>query len=198
MYEYAELKKRKKARKRMQKQKAVDYLIFVIGAIICVLSLFYLSGYWRWISCVAAGIAALSFFVLGSRSEDDFELAEILEETDQLTGENITELTLLNENDEVIAAWEMYGKTSLVIGRDVGENQVNVNLSEAAFASMIDREHAVLNYSDGRWYVEDLGSKNGISVIKSDGRKYQLAPDKPCLLDMGDILYIAMTKLLFR
>ena len=111
----------------------------------------------------------------------------------------ITELVLLNEGDEQIAAWDMFGKTGLVIGRDVGENQVNVNLGSCTYASMIDVEHAVLNHAASNWYIEDLGSKNGVSVMKAaDGRKYRLAAGQPCLLQPGDIIYVAMTRLLVR
>ena len=47
--------------------------------------------------------------------------------------------------------------------------------------------------------MEDLASKNGISVQSSkDGRKYKLAPDQPCKLDAGDILYIGLARLLIR
>ena len=61
-----------------------------------------------------------------------------------------------------------------------------------------DVEHAVLNYSAGSWYVEDLNSKNGVSVQKGDKRKYKLAPGHPCLLARGDILYIGLVRLMIR
>lgn len=182
----------------MKKHKMIEMVIFIVGVIVCVFSYFYLSGTIRAISCIGSGILAVFFLILASTAEERMEREGELQEDIILPGENITEVVLLNEDDEIIAAWEMYGKSSLVIGRDVGENQVTVNLSEAAFASMIDIEHAVLNYSGGQWYVEDLGSKNGISIIKSDGKKYQLAPYKPCLVELGDVLYIAMTRLMFR
>jgi pSer/pThr/pTyr-binding forkhead associated (FHA) protein len=81
----------------------------------------------------------------------------------------------------------------------VRENQVDINLASSTYASMVDVEHAVLNYTGGSWYVEDLASKNGISVQSSkDGRKYKLAPDQPCKLDAGDIIYIGLARLLIR
>ncbi len=85
--------------------------------------------------------------------------------------------------------------TSHVIGVDVGENLVTVNLFNTTYASMIDTEHAVLNYTGGQWYVEDTGTKNGTSIVKNDGKKYKLTVAKPCLLEKGDIIYIALTKL---
>ena len=53
----------------------------------------------------------------------------------------------------------MFEKISLVIGKDIRENHVDVNLNQSPYAAMIDIEHAVLNYAGGSWYIEDLGSK---------------------------------------
>lgn len=94
-----------------------------------------------------------------------------------------------------ISYWQMYGKSSLVIGLDTGENKVDVNLLNTTYASIIDIEHAVLNYSGGNWYIEDNNSKNGISVKKSDGKKYRINNEKPCFVEKGDIIYISMAKL---
>ena len=64
---------------------------------------------------------------------------------------------------------------------------------------MVEIEHAVLNYSSGNWYVEDLGSQNGICIKKAgDGKRYQLLADTPCRLDPGDCLFIGMNRLLLR
>ncbi|SET56806.1 FHA domain-containing protein [Lacrimispora sphenoides] len=113
--------------------------------------------------------------------------------------ELITELVLLSEEDKSRMVWELYGKTTAVIGRDVKENHVDVDLSGSSFASMVDIEHAVLNFSSGNWYVEDLGSANGISVRKAgDGRLYRLSADTPCRLDRGDCLYVGLNRLLLR
>ncbi len=108
----------------------------------------------------------------------------------------VTEIVLLGEEDRRVASWDIYGKNGLVIGRDVGENHVSINLENSAYASMIDIEHAVLNYSGDCWYVEDISEKNGVSIQKSDGRKYKLSYGKPCRLESGDIIYIALTRLL--
>ena len=110
----------------------------------------------------------------------------------------IMEAVLLSEEDTELMVWDMYGKTSLVIGRDFKENQVDIDLSESPYASMVDIEHAVLNFSYGTWFVEDLGSKNGISVKKDDSRVYRLSADTPCRLDRGDCLYVGRNRLLFR
>lgn len=109
-----------------------------------------------------------------------------------------TELALLNEEGGDLALWDIYGKNGIVIGRDVGENQVTVNLDHTEYASMIDVEHAVLNYTRDAWYVEDVSSKNGVSVQKGDGRKYKLTYGKPCRLEQGDIIYIGLARLRLR
>lgn len=111
----------------------------------------------------------------------------------------VTEIVLLNEEDKPFMTWDLYGKTAMVIGRDVRENQVDIDLGQSPYASMVEIEHAVLNYSAGSWYVEDLGSSNGIRVKKAgDGRLYSLSPDTPCRLERGDCLYIGLNRLLLK
>lgn len=72
---------------------------------------------------------------------------------------------------------------------------MTVNLENSAYASMIDVEHAVLNYSGDSWYIEDISERNGVSIQKQDGRKYKLAYGKPCRLEKGDIVCVALTRL---
>ncbi|MBE8953704.1 MAG: FHA domain-containing protein [Quinella sp. 1Q7] len=108
----------------------------------------------------------------------------------------ITQITLLNESGDGIFSWELYGKTSAVIGKDVGENLVDIDLSRSPYAAMIDIQHAILNYADGNWYIEDLGSANGISVKKFDDNEiYRLSASEPCKLDFGDVIFIGMCQL---
>ena len=103
---------------------------------------------------------------------------------------------MLNKNGEIISTWELYGKTSAVIGKDIGENQVDINLNETPYAAMIDVEHAVLNYADGNWYIEDLDSQNGISIQKiGQDKAYKLSSLQPCKLDFGDIIFIGVCQL---
>lgn len=88
------------------------------------------------------------------------------------------------------------GKISAVIGKDIGENHVDINLNETPYAAMIDVEHAVLNYADGNWYIEDLDSKNGISIQKvGQDKAYKLSALQPCKLDFGDIIFIGVCQL---
>lgn len=108
----------------------------------------------------------------------------------------IDKVTLLNKNGEDIFTWELYGKISVVIGKDFGENHVDIDLSKNPYAAMIDVEHAVLNYAEGNWYVEDLDSRNGVSIKKLGQKKsYKLSSTQPCKLDYGDVIFVGMCQL---
>lgn len=109
-----------------------------------------------------------------------------------------TELALLNEEGEDLAIWDIYGKNGIVIGRDTGENSVTVDLGNTVYAGMIDVEHAVLNFFNSAWYIEDISEKNGVSIRKSDGKKYKISYGKSCRLEPGDIIFIGPTRLQIR
>lgn len=148
----------------------------------------------------AAGIGAVLFLVMAVMDREPISETvgrgrmELPTETGM-----ITEAVLLSEEDTELMVWDLYGKTASVIGRDVKENQVDIDLGKSTYASMVDIEHAVLNFSTGNWYVEDLGSLNGISVKKAgDGKNYRLSPDTPCRVERGDCLYIGLNRLLLR
>lgn len=167
--------------------------VFCIG-IAAVAYFFIQETSWKWLICLSAGVIGIYYFIAVLRRSDKEIKGEATVAPFRSGG--ITELILLNENDTELAHWDLYGKNGVVIGRDVGENHVTVNLSEATYASMIEVEHAVLNYSENNWYIEDISAKNGVSIQKSDGKKYKLAPLQPCKLEKGDIIYIALTRLL--
>lgn len=78
-------------------------------------------------------------------------------------------------------------------GRD---QELDIDLSDCEYSSFIDFQHAVLNFCLDQWYVEDLGSQNGVKVGKvEDGECYRVI-HRPCKVVAGDVLYIANTKLL--
>lgn len=108
----------------------------------------------------------------------------------------ITQIALLNRDGEIVRSWELYGRTTAVIGKDIRENHVDIDLGWTAYAAMVDVEHAVLNYAGGEWYVEDLDSENGLSVKKTDsGEVFKLTASQPCKLDLGDIIFVGMCRL---
>lgn len=178
----------------MKAKRLLSLLQMVLCLGIAATAFFFIQDWWKWVWIVGSILFGLFFFVLACKREVRSKGTK--QEASFGKRSRITELILLSEDHTGLARWNLYGKTGIVIGRDVGENHVNVNLDQAAYAGMIETEHAVLNYSADQWYIEDLSSKNGVSVQKVDGRKYRIAPGKPCKLEKGDIIFIALTRLL--
>ncbi len=118
-------------------------------------------------------------------------------ELDSLSDNFIEQLLLLDEDGKPIRGWELAGKVSLIIGRENNYDDVDIDLQDSEYSALIDYQHAVLNYSNENWYIEDLNSKNGVSIQKvEDGTCYKIANDRPCKLSPGDVILIANTKLL--
>jgi len=188
-------------RKRGMKKRVLDLAIVCLSLAVMGIVLLYPDQVaWREPILISAGALTILFLLMAGRDTRDRKM--ITEQRDlSQPGEKelITEIVLLNEEDRPLMTWDLYGKTAMVIGRDVKENQVDIDLGQSAYASMVDIEHAVLNYSAGNWYVEDLGSTNGVSVKKAgDGRVYKLSRDTPCRLERGDCLYIGLNRLLLK
>ena len=125
-------------------------IAIVISAITgAVLSYAYLQDPMeRHISLAVLGVFALIFAVLA-----------VLDATEGrrvrrygMNRRGMSELQLLGEDSSVTDTWDIYGKTSIVFGRDEGEFQVDVNLKNTDYAGTVDGEHAVMNYSGGSWY----------------------------------------------
>ena len=119
-------------------------------------------------------------------------------ETDHQQGAEpvIRELVLLDESNKPIRSWNLAGRVSVIIGRANKEEDVDVDLEGCEYGAFVDYQHAALNYSLDQWYVEDLGSSNGVRVQKvEDGNCYRIT-DRPCRVMAGDVLYIANTRLL--
>lgn len=111
----------------------------------------------------------------------------------------IYSIALLNEELEVIREWDVYNKIGLTIGRNTKEEAVDIDLSDCTYASLVDTQHAVLNFAVGKWHIEDLYSTNGISIQKiEDSTTYKLSQDRPCQIARGDKLIIGKTQLLVR
>lgn len=185
----------------MTLRRFLDLSLVLSGGALGLTALLYTDGVGRWgFAALGFGIAALFLWlaIRGPSKQGTVRMAGAPISETPPRGQ-ITEAVLLGEEGNAIASWQLYGKTSMVIGRDVGENQVDINLSGSTSAATIDVEHAALNYTGGKWYVEDLGSQNGVRIQKhADGRRYSLAPDKPCDLEPGDIVYIGLARLLLR
>lgn len=183
----------------MRKKQIIDFLLAFCGGTVALIGYFYLEGVYRTFT-ISAGILLVIVFLILMLMDIPHDVpspSDMAADEKSFSGKPV-EVALLNEENQPLATWTLYGKTGLVIGRDVGENQVNINLTHSTYASTVDVEHAVLNYAGQNWYVEDLNSKNGVSVQKQDERKYRLAPGHPCKLSSGDILYIGLVRLLVR
>ena len=181
----------------MNLKRKINYSILVICLVIAILVLVEMGWEQGFTWAAIAVLVGLIHVVLPEGSG----VLYMEEETSPLLYEmripegTPTELSLLNEEGEPLAAWDIYGKNGIVIGRDTGENSVTVDLNNTTYASMIDVEHAVLNYFNGAWYIEDISTKNGVSIKKSDGKKYKISYGKPCRLELGDIIFIGPTRL---
>ena len=185
------------------RKRFLDQMIVCISLAIFAVAWAYPDQVRYRIAClgVSAAIAVVFLFLAWTEKETG-QRAGTGSATEGSKRAAITEIVLLSEEDTELMAWELYGKTSAVIGRDARdrrEEQVDIDLSRSPFASMVDVEHAVLNFSAGGWYVEDLGSANGLRLKKAGGGKaYRLSADTPCRLEKGDCLYVGMDRLLLR
>lgn len=144
--------------------------------------------------CMVVILADLSIqFLIKAK----ISLSRTLEETGNIkTGMGIERLILLDEQNKPVKSWDMTGRTAMLIGRSGGEEDVDVDLEDCTYSSFIDFLHAVLNFAQDEWYVEDLGSQNGIKIRKVvDGECYKVM-GRPCKVEAGDILYIARSRLL--
>ena len=135
---------------KVGKRIAVDLWIACICAAMAGIAWIYMDEGRERIWVLAGGAATALFFALLAFSEKKAREKRLLqgsmEEQIPLGDmDNISELALLSEEDTELMVWDMYGKVSLVIGRDVGENQVDVDLSQSSYPGMVDVEHAVLN-----------------------------------------------------
>lgn len=189
----------------MKKIKAIDLIISSTAiAVVCIAFLYIDNLKLKMFILVLNFIIAITFLYL-AMFKDTEENEYIIKSNKIRTHFNIlnslSRINLLNEQDNIIKSWDLYGKTALIIGKD-RKNQYNkvtlvdINLNDCAYATLIDVEHAVLNYSNGCWYIEDLHSKNGVSIQKKmENKKYKLSPVEPYKLEKGDTIYLGLTKL---
>lgn len=106
------------------------------------------------------------------------------------------QLVLLDEHDKPVRSWDLAGKTALILGKKNDREEVDVDLTECEYSTFINDQHAVLNFCLDSWYLEDLGSQNGVKIKKvEDGGCYQVT-NRPCRVSAGDVIYLASTRLL--
>lgn len=192
-------RRQKKEMRREAKGKRVkqtlDVLIILCGAG-AVFLVFKEIGTWRFAPAVyfviVIGMAAAIYDLFRLSGSKNTE--EIMPEAERVQG--IQRLILLDEEGKPIKSWDLQGKISLIIGKAGRDQELDIDLSDCEYSSFIDFQHAVLNFCLDQWYVEDLGSQNGVKVGKvEDGECYRVI-HRPCKVVAGDVLYIANTKLL--
>ena len=110
----------------------------------------------------------------------------------------VSKLILISEDGRSLRNWNISGKVSILIGRNTKDNEVDIDLSEAEYSELVSRQHAVLNFSEGRWYLEDVGSSYGTGLKKVDEEKYKLDSERLYEINSGDTLYIANTKIMVK
>lgn len=174
----------------MNRKSTLDIAIVISCITGMVLSYRYLDNLpERRMSLVLLGITGLSFLLLAIADTGK----KRRQESDRTKRREISEILLLGEDGNITDTWDIYGKTSVVFGKDEGENQVDVNLRHTDYAGTVDGEHAVMNYSNGCWYIEDLDSENGTRIQRGGkGKKYKVSSREPCRIEKGDVIYLGL------
>ena len=103
-------------------------------------------------------------------------------------------IQLLNEQEVVVKEWYMRDELGLLIGKNFQNQLVDIDLTDADYAVLIDKEHAALNCVKGKWFLEDLGSRNGTGV-KAMGTSQikRLEDEEVVTVYPGDRIYVAKT-----
>lgn len=150
----------------MNKKATLDMAIVISCITGMVLSYVYLENVLqKQVSLTLLGAVGAGFLILWFA-----DYARYRRPREHGTGKTeISQILLLGEDNNITDTWDIYRKTSIVFGRDEGENQVDINLKNTDYAGTVDGEHAVMNYSGGSWYIEDLDSENG-TRIQRNGR----------------------------
>lgn len=103
-----------------------------------------------------------------------------------------SKIVLLNEEGSPLLQWSLQNKTSLIIGKSTDKAPVDIDLSTSAMAYMISKQHAVLNYTENGWYIDDIDSKNGTRVKKrSQNAIMDIKLVGAVEVEPGDIIYLA-------
>lgn len=107
-----------------------------------------------------------------------------------------TKVALLNEEGRTLLEWSLENKTSVIIGKGTDKEPVDIDLAGSAVAQMISKQHAVLNYTENGWFIDDIDSKNGTRVKKASQNAIMDVKLVGAIeVEAGDIIYIASTML---
>lgn len=116
-----------------------------------------------------------------------------------LTREAVAKIVLLDDDGERVKEWYVKGENSVLIGKNTQRGEVDIDLSDCEYASLVSSEHAVLNRVGDQWFIEDADSHSGTAIRKagrSDAKR--LIVEEPLEIGMGDMIFIANTRLLVK
>ena len=105
----------------------------------------------------------------------------------------IKTIQLLNEQEVLVKEWDIRNEQGLLIGKHHQDQMVDIDLTDADHAVLIEKQHAVLNRTNGNWYLEDLDSRNGTGVKAVNASVKRLDTEEAILVHPGDRIYIAKT-----
>ena len=104
----------------------------------------------------------------------------------------ISAIQLLNENEEVTHEWYIKEEQGLIIGKNFQNQLVDIDLTDADYAVLIEKQHASLNCVNGKWFLEDLGSRNGVGIkMAQQVQVKRLANEEVVQVNPGDRIYVA-------
>ena len=137
-----------------------------------------------------------SFFISGSLIY--FAINDFSFKKEKIQDTFLSELVLLSEEDTVVKTWNILGKISLVIGKKNSKEDIDIDLSDTYFSGTVSDVHAILNYVDGSWYIEDMQSKNGTQIKGFLEDKLYNIKDGQSKLAKKDYIFIGLNKLQIR
>ncbi|PUA39413.1 FHA domain-containing protein [Paenibacillus elgii] len=174
--------------------------VTVVNVLIALVAAFTLVYTYIWNTNVALKLFVAVFFIIGLTGMAWRKYGRTAASAPEAKKEAaITKLALLGDDGERIKEWYIHGETSLLIGRSSSDLEVQIDLSGTEYAALVSKQHAVLNYASGNWYIEDLDSSNGVGIKKrGESGKRLLNGDEPEQVHSGDTIYIANTRLLVK
>ena len=106
----------------------------------------------------------------------------------------IKTIQLLNEREEVVKEWYIRDEQGLLIGKNFQNQLVDIDLTDSDYAVLIEKQHAALNCVNGKWFLEDLGSRNGTGIkVAKTSHIQRLKDEEVIVANPGDRIYIAKT-----
>lgn len=112
---------------------------------------------------------------------------------------NISRIILIGSQGKQDKEWSLSDSNSVLIGKNTDNFFVDIDLSDEIYADYIAPKHAVMNFADGIWYIEDYDSVNGVGIKKTgEDYAFKLKPNVLYRLDKGDVIHISKIKLHLR